>query len=409
MTIHVSTVQLDHMPSNESEILLVGRNYRPDFGEIKASSYFRLMLENTNNNFPDNAQFDSLNLIIKPHKSKYFYGDTTVNQKIFVHRLTQELIPTNLSSSPSNYEIPIYVQGPSFFADQTFDYDSTPLGELDFQPSISKIDSLNIRLNQQLGEELYSMIQNNDHRLSTVESFQEYLKGMVLVPDENNTNVLGFSDTLQLRINYSYIDSDGFRKTDSKNIIMGDRRYQFNNLSYDRTGTSFEELGSTVKELKSANTNGDALIHAGIGTVAKIQIPSLNEFMQTEGITVNKAELIVETEADIKSIYPAPEALMLFVANANNNPISFISYPFVGSNNIQYGPYISGNTTGKKASYKFDLIEYLKTINDPANSGNSLMLSAALPILFNSTNSMLIAKENGIPKIKLNIVYTKFQ
>lgn len=409
MSIYVSTAQLSHLPSTESGVLLIGKNSSESTGSIKSSSYFRLTLENYSNNLPNEAKYDSLNLIIKPNKQKYFYGDTTQNQKISVHRLLEPLVSKNLSSNIGNYNIPIYVQGASIFTDQQFDYEEMPLGEITFRPTISSLDSLNIKLDNQLGEDLFDLIKNNDFRVANTESFQEYLKGMVIRPDEENTCIIGFNDTLELQINYSYIGSDGFRKSESKNIVMGSKAFQYNNIEYDRTGSTFEGLNTSTKELKSELTNGDVLIQGGSGTVAKIQIPSLNDFMHIEDITINKVELVIETKADIHGMYPPPSSLMLFIADKNNNPVSFVPVPFGAANQIQYSYFIPGNTTGKNGAYKFDLINYIKNINEPTNAGNSLMLSVGLPDLFSNVNSMLIAKENNKPKIKLNIVYTKFQ
>ena len=244
--------------------------------------------------------------------------------------------------------------------------------------------------------------------MADTESFQEYLKGFVIRPDHDNTTVIGFRDSVEIRINYSYTGSDGFKTSESKKIVTGDRNYQYNNIDYDRSNTDFEDLGTSKKEIKSSETNGDTFIQSGTGVVTKIDIPSLHEFMHTPGVSVNKAELIVETKNKIDGSYPAPETLMLFIANNNNNPISFVTYPFSG-NEMQNALYIPGNSTGKDGRYEFDLIEYIKTVNEPQNAGKTLMLSAGINRLFNSTNTLLIAKENQIPKIKLNIVYTQFE
>lgn len=409
MSVYASTVQLDHLPTHATGKVIVGKAEVPNLGSISASSYFRMALENYNNDFPEDAKFDSINLVLKLDTPRYFFGDTTSYQKLSVHRVNEEIKRTDISEDIGNYEIPVYVQEASIFSDKKFGYDPQPLGEYSFNPKVHSLNKLSIRLDDPFGEELFDQIQTNDHRVSDTESFQDYIKGFVVRPDASNTTIIGFTDSVEMHINYSYVGSDGFKTTGAKKIVMGSRGFQYNQIDYDRSGTDFEDLNTNNKELKSSETNGDVFIQSGSGLVAKIDIPSLREFMHKPGIAVNKAELIIETENDPRDPFAAPEALMLFVANSNNNPVSFVPYPFGGSNNIQNAEFISGNTTGKNGRYEFDLIEYIKTINAPENAEKSLMISAGTNRLFNATNTLRIAKENQTPKIKLNIVYTQFE
>ena len=408
ITVNTSTFQMSNLPSAATGTILVGKASQEEIGSVKSTSYFKLAFTNFTNDIPTDAVFDSINLVIKPKTNRYFYGDTTAVQKITVHQLTEALETKNISSTVNGNIAPIFVTGATIFSDQTFDYDPSPLGSLTFNPFVRSIDTLSIKLNNTLGNEIFDMVVSNDVDVASNEAFQQYLKGLVIVPDDQNTVILGFSDTVMVNINYSYIGNDGFNKHGVKSITTGDRTFQFNNIEYDRTNTSFAALNSTNKELKSSQTNGQVYLQAGTGTVAKLDIPALKEFMNEPNISINKAQLIVETTGEITfNPFPNPSSVMLFIANDNGIPFSYVRTPF--SSAIQQVPYMNGNSMGRNAKYVFDLIEYINTINKAESDNTSLFLTASTPNLFSTTNMALIATENNLPKIKLNIVYTKFK
>lgn len=408
MTINTSTYQLLDLPSAGTGSLLVGKSIQPKSGSVTSSSYFRVQLQTLTNDIPSNAVFDSVNLVVRPSLNTYYYGDTTKMQRIAVHRVTEEIVPKDITNSIDQYNTPIYVTGSTIFNDQKFNYDATPLGDQSFLPRIRSIDSISIKLDQNFGQEIYDMVKANDYNVTTNESFQQYLKGLVLVPGSQNTTLLGLNDTLQVNINYSYMGADGFMKKGAKVITSSvNKAYQYNNIEYDRTGTLYASINSVDRELKSSATNGEVLLHAGTGLVAKINIPSLNDFMHEENLAINKVELVVETTGRNFGTYPVPNALMLLIANSNGVPISYVRAPF--STSIQQATFIPGDDMGKNGRYVFNLIDYTKNINQSEYRGTSLLLSAASPALFGTVNNTIIATENGKPKIKLNIVYTKFK
>jgi len=128
-----------------------------------------------------------------------------------------------------------------------------------------------------------------------------------------------------------------------------------------------------------------------------------------ENLSVNKAELVIETSTpSTNTMYPIPGSLMLFVADHDNIPISFISSPY--GTGIQQAGFIPGNQTGRNGTYTFNLINYLKSLKSTSSfDDKSLFLSVPSPGLFSTFNTTFIATENAKPKIKLNILYTKFR
>ncbi|QBQ39695.1 DUF4270 family protein [Sphingobacterium psychroaquaticum] len=408
-TVHTSTVQLDNMPSSATGAILVGKAVIPNLGSVQSTSYFRLGFTSFTNDIPTTAVFDSLNLVLKPSTSRYYYGDTTKVQKFSVHKISEPLETTTLTGGIQNTAIPIYVTGPSIFSKRKFTYETSELGALSFTPHIRAIDSLDIKLNSGIGKEIFDMIQANDIKVASNENFQEYFNGLALVPDKNNSAVIALSDTLQFKINYSYTGTDGFKKTGAKVLVITQRDFQYNNISYDRTGTAFESLSLTNKEVKTSATGGVTFVQSGAGVVAKLSFPSLKDFILDETVSVNKAELVIETSTpSMNTMYPIPGSLMLFVADHDGIPVSYITAAY--GSGIQQAGFKAGNQTGRNGTYTFNLISYLKTLKSTSTyDDKTLYLSTVTPGLFSTFNTAVIATEQAKPKIKLNILYTKFK
>lgn len=407
MSVTTSTFQLDYMPGANTGVVLVGKTSQAEIGSVKSTAYFELGLQDYIAGIPENAVFDSVNMVLRPHSSRYYYGDTTVVNNISVHQVTKRFETTDITTGIDASNAPVFVSGPTIFNNTVYPYDATPLGTKSFRPRIRSMDSLDIRLDQTFGATFFDLMRTTDIKTTNTDFFLDYLNGIALVSDENNKALLGFSDTVQIRFNYSYINTAGFKVNEYKLLNLGNRTYQYNNFEYDRTGTPFEALSETKRELTLAETNGKLFFQAGTGVVTKITLKSLQDLMRESNIAINKAELIIETSSAYDGSFPASTTAMLFVANSNNVPIYYLTAPY--SSSIQQAVFTAGNQTGKNNTYTFDLIEYTKSITTNAYYDTSLFLSVMSPALFNSTNASVIATQNNAPKIKLNIIYTKFQ
>lgn len=408
-TVNTATVQLDNLPSLLTGNILVGKAEVPNIGTLKSTSFFQLGFTEFNNEIPVTAVFDSVNLVLKPTNPRYYFGDTTSTQKISVHQLTEAMETSSLTGGIQNTSIPIYVTGASIFSKKKFNYDAATIGAISFAPKVRSLDSLNIRLADHVGKEIYDLIQNNDSKVASNANFREYFKGLALVPDNNNTTALAFSDTVKFSINYSYTGTDGFKKNASKILSIVQSELQHNNIEYDRSGTDFAALSLSNKEIKTSATAGLTYVQAGTGVVAKMTFPSLKEFLLDDKVSINKAELVIETTSTTSNtMYEAPERLMLFVADADGIPVNYITAPY--GSGIQQAGLAAGNQLGKNGTYTFNLISYLKFVKSTnVYDDKSLYLSAVSPGLFNTFNTAFIATENAKPKIKLNILYTKFK
>lgn len=406
-TVYASSYQMNYLPSANTGAVLIGKTQYDGLGSIKSTAYFQITFESFIHSLPTGAQFESANIYFKPTAEKYYYGDTTQNQTFYIHKLSQTLTTENILGDIDNYKAPFYVSGPTIFNYKKFNYENTPIGNGTFKPFVNSVDSFSIDLDYNFGKDLFDKIVSNEYEVSTNDAFQEYLKGIVVVPDENNTAILGLNDTVYININYSYIGSDGFKVYDKKVLSTATVSYRYNNIEYDRTGTLFATLNETNNVLPAQATNNNLYVQSGTGLATKISIPSLNQFMENENIGINKAELIIETESVNYGKFPVPTSLMLMVLNKNGIPTSYVPSPF--SNAAQQVNFIKGTEFGEPGKYVFNLIDYVKYVNTNRYLDTELLITTSSSSLYNSVNTFKIATENGKPKIKLNIVYTKFK
>lgn len=404
LSAELSTVVLPSLPTNGTGLMVVGKASQPSIGSLQAQSSFVLQPLGNLGEIPSNAVFDSLNLVLRPNAARYVYGDSTAVQQISAYRLTETLETRTIDNSINGEPVPAYVTGAAIFGDQTFAHAPEALGTVRFVPRWENVDTVSMRLSDVLGKEFFTKIRNSDVDFNSASNFQEYFKGITLIPDDENTAIVGFQDTVELRINYSYVGSDGFTKTDYKVIERGNDNLQYNAFQADRSGTLYADL-KVGQSVSTQETEGESFIQAGSGVATAISFPALREFLQRDGIAINKAELEIEIASPHVGLYTAEPQPILMIAE-EGTPTSFVLEPFQSS--IQRGIYYFGNNTGANGRYTFNLIEYIKTIDEPGAQDKTLLLSAMLPSLLNTGNTTILATENKKPKVKLNIVYTKF-
>lgn len=410
LSVQITNLTLQHIPTSGAGAILLGRYVREGVGSVTVAPYFQVEPEDyTYTDIPEDARFDSVRLVLRRHNQLHVQGDTTQSHTIRVHRITQRLETTTLQAGGiNNVEIPFYVQNPAIFGDQSFQVDQTPLGELSYLPAPGRRQSLSIRLDNAFGQDLFDKMQADDSRVISAANFTEYMNGFAVIPDEENTSVIAYNDTIQAEIHYSYIGAGGLREAAQKDLVIRNYNLKYNKYTADRSGTPFQSL-TPLNPVAGTQTNGVGVVQAGTGAAVRIDFPALRNFLQTPGIAVNKLELEVEVESNESFMYPLPtgqDAPSLYLANSSGVALNFIRAPF--TTDIQRGQYTPANNTGQNATYRFNLIEYVRTINSESNAPSGLVLSLPPASLVGTANSLLIATENNKPKIKLNILYTKF-
>ncbi|MFD1771064.1 DUF4270 family protein [Sphingobacterium suaedae] len=409
-SVQASTFLLDPLPTGNQGVLLTGSLEDEYIGRAKISSFFRLEMPDISREFSNDVQFDSLTLRL--FYNGYSYGDTTQIMHLSVHRLTEALDPRELSIALEDDEYPVFVSSENLYADQSFAYDTTPLGKIQFIPKPKSVqDTVLIRLDQTLGNELFQMVLKKDSKLVSEDEFLEYLKGLAIIPSEDAHAIIGFKDSIAFNLHYSYErQSDGRRIRDSLTIGKGDNTYQYNHVETDRSAGLLKALSHDKQEITAAASEGRTFIQGTTGLVTRLRFPYLRETLGTSATAINQAQLIVETDQSETGYIPPLDSLIILKANKYGTPTALLQNA-AGSSIMAV--YETGSSSGGvgRGRYVFDVTNYIhELVNTKTYNGDeSLLLSLPTSDLLKKMDLLYIATDANKPAITLNILYIKTQ
>jgi hypothetical protein len=316
-SIKAGTVKLDSLATSSTNRILLGSIIDENLGHLSAKSYLQLITSSFS--IDSDAVYDSIGMIL--NYDNYYYGDTTKIQTYKLHRITETFEPE---------------EGTSFYNTSSLLYDKTEtLGEITFTPKPNKAtDSLFIKMDDVLGEEIFNKIVEND--INTSDDFLQYFKGLAIVPDTSeNSHVLGFNTQTtestvgnsSMRLYYTIEDDDSEDNSYFIDFVISAAAKQFNEIETDLSATDLGDF-EDGEEIKSSETSNDLIFtQAGSGISMRIEIPSIKRLSElSENSTTLSAAL---TFKPLKGSYnednPLPETMLVYVVDHKNRIIKQLS------------------------------------------------------------------------------------
>ena len=397
VTVNMSTINFDSLATSSRGRILIGNYDDPIFGKVKSDSYFQLSTSNYalssvgSDTESVNYVFDSISMILK--YDKYYYGDTTRVQTFNIYRLTQKVKPNKDDNN--------------FYNNSTLTYSPESLGTISYKPRPKEKDSINIQMSKEFGEALFQKIKKRE--VTDFDSFTEYLKGFVLVPENSSSsNVIGFSASeSKVRLYYSKYQTDNETPYIIDFSIL-DASKQFNSISLDKTGTILQNLPVSTGTLSSILLNNQGFIQSGTGVACRVDFPNIKQF---KNISANGA--IVDAELILKPInntysekYPLADSLTVYVGD-NLNRISGTLLNAAGSS--VYGKLSkSTDEFNENVAYSISVGAFLqKEMLKQSDSRSSLILT--LPGIAQSVNRIVLGDQKHVNnKIQLKIYYISY-
>ncbi len=366
-TVEVSTVYIDSFVTSNTNTIFAGRFKDEKFGVVQAQSFLQMGLpQSSTYDMPNGATFDSLEVILKLNKQ--YYGDTLSTYKIAIHQLVAPI------TYPTNQQF-------SFFNLNTREYASTELGSSQLVVSPFGRDTIAIKLSPDLGLDLFKKMQNKDAVTTTLAEFISYFKGLAIVGGSTNKLILGFSDSLIMRMHYH--KPTVF--TDAAHIDFGinQANYQFNNITIDRSGSPIAALGPTNKQLLSSATQNAGFSQYITGSIAKLRFPYIRDLYQLPNfIKIIKAQLIIKP---VQGSFIAPYSLPPYLRLSGTNKTNLFGSDLTGASStgasaVQYGQLIIDNLYGTETAYTYDITNYLQAqIAIADDNANGLLVSPPNP------------------------------
>lgn len=311
-TVKAGTFKRDSIVTSGTNRILLGNVVDENLGSLSAKSYLQLIT--TNFSISTNAEYDSIGFIL--NYDNYYYGDTTKIQTYKLHRIT-ETVETEDNSS--------------FYNTSSLKYDADILGQISFIPRPNRTtDSLFIKMDDVLGEEIFDKIIDND--INTTDDFLQYFKGIAIVPDATvNSHVLGFNAQITaglsgnsgMRLYYSVKDDDSEDNSYYIDFAISNAAKQFNEIEGNFSNSTVGDFEDGEEIKLSPDTNNLLFAQGGIGITPRIEIPSIKRLSELyENATSLSATLTFNPLlGSYNEDNPLPESLSVFVVDHKNRMI----------------------------------------------------------------------------------------
>jgi len=246
-TVKVSSILIDSLETSGLKLILAGQYKHPVWGVVSASGYVPYNLPSYNTDADEIVILDSIVLQLK--HSGYSIGDTTQIQKYNIHLLTEKIILND-----NGY----------LYNKHTVTYDPLPLASYTYKPKPNDKELLEIRLSDELGQDLLEKFHRRDAAISA-DRFEDYFKGIVIIPDYDTSQSLSaFSvgDTLAaLSLRYKIADA---LENQQELLFTPYTATQFNHIEQDPTGTIIENHIND-DEIPSELLDNKSFIWGGVG------------------------------------------------------------------------------------------------------------------------------------------------
>lgn len=385
-SLELSTVIVDSLITSATGVILAGYHENGFFGKITANSFFQIGLpDQTFIDINDDDIYDSLTLEM-PY-SKYCYGDTNAIQELEIYKLRERLVRTEI---------------PDYYNISNLNIYDNPIGELAYYPRPNRDSTVEIRIDDLLGKDLFEKMKNNAEELSSNSDFEEYIYGFAIIAKQiQSSSIIGFGGS-DLKFNLYTSNIDEEKDDVVYEFPSSYLAYQFNQIICDRSGTTLENLNSQKDDLDSYSAGDKSFVQAGLGVLTKIKFPYLNSILFDESKLILSVELILKP--DIESyVNGFPESLLLYETNEYhefniNNDESFISYSTFKLDEMYH----------EETYYSFDITNFLQVQIDDNYIDNERCLLLTVPLADYNTSleSFIVSTNKDLNKKPiLNITY----
>jgi hypothetical protein len=388
--VELGTYKLDSFITSGHNVFTLGTHADPLFSKISANSYAEIELPPTNPLKSKEVLFDSLVMVLVP--TGIYYGDTTLPVKLSVHPLTQNI--QNDDDNDNNYYYP-----------RQFAHQPAAMAQVTTVVKPKKRNELLIRLPDALGQDWMMKLKQDATEISNQDKFRQYFKGLCIKTDSlyNKTLYCFGSGAGQILIRLHYRER-GITTTEKQLDFKYVVAKQFNNITYNSTGTPFAPFSQFKKQLKAASLMDDRVyVSTNMPSYVKISFPGLLAVKELHPyVKIIQAELEIKPAAGTARYpYRLPPQLQLYVSNYNNSFDGILSGP---GGQAQNGSLFIDDLYGANTRYRFDVTQFVNTVLEEGRfSTKALMLGTVSADYDDETSRLVINDRQGDKGIKLKL------
>lgn len=384
LSLNVSTVNFDSVPTSTTSRLLIGSYQDNDLGRVVADAYFRLYNQIAEDAAdPINHIYEKASIILS--YDGYSYADTTQPVTLKVYPLTEQLTGTETSI---------------FYNIDSFAHTADPIGSATFIPRPKSIDSVEIPIDDAFGKTMFDLYQNYDPIVRANDEFFKYYPGFMVSGDTTQTHsVLGFKKNVKLRL--YYLSKLAVPTTELHFDVSLGTNLAFNYIVSDRDGTALNNFGGLANSIPSDKTNNRSYSQASAGLGVRVSIPYLKDILNAApGLEVSRA---------IMTLYPVhgsnlnntslPSQLSMYTVD-KKNAVTVSSAATVPINEDVY--------LGRDTHYTVDITSFVKSQLATDEFNDNALLFTIYSSDFNSTVNRLYVDNAGQNQIKVQLYYVSF-
>jgi hypothetical protein len=357
-TVTSSTVIYDSVMTGGPSRLVLGRYVDSYFGPVQATAFIQPTLANSAI-IPDGAVYDSL--VFSLHyektsetypKSTYVYGDTTKLITVSVHALKTDITTKS-----------------SYYNTNTTDYDTASLGKRTFYPRPYSEPTLNIKLSNALGRQIFDKAKAN--LLTSNEEWIAMLKGLALIPGKTDDGaIIGFNlaqDSTAVKLHYHTTGNDDITKAELVFKVTAG----YHQIIGDRSRTALSGLTRRRIALPSSASGERTFLQEGTGIMTRIDIPNIRSLKDVKYSVANRAFLrLTPLRQSVTKSLSAPPTIHLYLCDKNNE---FITALVSLQGTAVSGNYVS-DLINNTEYYSFDVSKYVTDLLNSNTSENAGLL-----------------------------------
>ncbi len=373
LTVRLSTVLFDSVATSATGRLLAGHRADSIFGTITANAFFQIGLDSLNN-YPDEERATYDRAVLTLYYDNYSYYDTIQLQTFQVYPLINEL----------EYRDDGKLYNTSFQDNTGNLYDSTKLlGSFSWHPKPHQENYVEIPLDDSLGRELFILAQGQNDTIQSENDFQEKYKGFALVPELQNSAMLGFSNRTGISV---YFEEGGEEK--SLQFSVSNNVY-FSQVVQDRSTTKYAPLTQQRNELPADASDNTVYLQGGTGVGIRVEFPFIKSLLTLSNeLDITDANLILKLpKGSYSGSTPLPQNLTAYQVDGLNR--------IVGEFSTTFNLYLDQEFK-EESYYLIPVTGFLKAqLAQAENNENALLITLPGDAMDKTTNRIVANGNTG--------------
>ncbi|WP_017733265.1 DUF4270 family protein [Nafulsella turpanensis] len=300
----------------------IGRNKSEDFGVLTATAYSNIGTLDSIPPVAASASLDSAFLRLR-FGSSFFGDELSAAQTLTIYQLQDAIEPT--SAVDGNLAYRYYTNDSEVLGEQ--------IGQLTFDTSAVVNNTLSIPLSDLFASGILDQLKADTTTFSTQAAFNEFIRGLAIVPGEENTFINSYSPALSkidlyyggdsARVSFPLIP----KEMEEETLLQLPAYYH---LEADYSGTGLENVPMYGYNEEFQTTDGQLYFRSSAGLVPKISYAAFRDLITADSlegyrIIINQAILAIDSIEANGPFQPLPSALSMNFVDGNNSPIPVVT------------------------------------------------------------------------------------